>query len=194
MRLKIGILAGALLLIASSAFAAGMQWLGLNGGAQFPSGDLSDGANTGWLLGGTYGHTLGEKFAIGADVNYNAFGSKTVASTDLSPKIVQYTAQGYYIMPMGAGKTQFPYIKGGLGMYSVDTDAPGLSTKSLFGANLGLGWNKMMNAKTSFGIDGLYHWISQSDEFKKANGDKASLGYFSLSAHVGWDMGGGAAK
>ena len=193
MRLKIGILACALLLIASSAFAAGMQWVGLNGGAQFPSGDLSDGAGTGWLIGGSYGYRVNDKFALGAVVNYNEFGKKTVASTDLQPKIIQYTAQGYYMLPMGKGGTQFPYLMGGLGMYSVDTDVQTLSTKSLFGANVGLGWNKMFKATTSFGIDGLYHWISQSDEFKKANGDKASLGYFQLSAHIGWGFGGSAA-
>jgi outer membrane protein with beta-barrel domain len=193
MRLKIGILAGALLLIASSAFAAGMQWVALNGGAQFPSGDLSDGAETGWLIGGNYGYALSEKFALGADVSYNAFGKKTIGTTDVQPKIMQYTAQGYYMIPM-SGKTQFPYLKGGVGMYSVDTDAPGSDTKSLFGLNAGLGWNKMMNGKTSFGLDGMYHWISQSDDIKKANGDKASLGYFTLSAHVGWGIGGAAAK
>src|SRR5262245_58953777 len=189
MRFKIGILAGALLLIASSAFAAGMQWVALNGGAQFPSGDLSDNAGTGWLLGANDGYALNQKFALGADVNYNAFGTKTVSGTDFQPKIWQYTAQAYYMMPMKS-TTQFPYLKGGLGMYSVDPDAAGVDSKTLFGLNGGLGWNKMLNGNTSLGIDGMYHWISQSDDFKKANGDKASLSYFSLSAHVGWGIGG----
>jgi opacity protein-like surface antigen len=191
MKLRIGILAGALMLIASSAFA-GMQWVALNGGAGIPSGDLSDGAETGWLIGGSYGYMLNDKFALGAIVNYNAFGKKTVATVDVEPKILQYTAQGYYMLPMGTAGTQFPYLMGGLGMYNVDTDVTGIDSKSLFGANAGLGWNKVLNAKTSFGIDGLYHWISQSDDFKKANGDKASLGYFQLSAHVGWAFGGNA--
>jgi hypothetical protein len=194
MRLKIGILAGALLLIASSAFAGGMQWLALNGGAQFPSGDLSDGAETGWLLGGSYGYQLNDKFALGAIANYNAFGKKTVAGTDVQPTIFQYSAQAYYMIPVGTGGTQFPYVMGGAGMYSVDTDVTGVDSKSLFGLNGGLGWNKMLNAKTSFGIDGLYHWISQSDDFKKANGDKATLSYFQLSAHVGWGFGGASVK
>jgi Outer membrane protein beta-barrel domain len=190
MKLKIGILVGALALVASSAFAGGPSWIAINGGAAFPGSDLSDGAGTGWLLGASYGKALNEKFAIGADANYVGFGKKTIGSVDVQPTMWQYDAAGYYMFPM-KDKSQYPYVKVGLGAYTVDPDVSGSSSKTLFGANGGLGWNKVMKSgKSSIGLDALYHWISQSDDFKKANGDKATLSYISLSAHYGFGLGG----
>lgn len=193
MKLKIATLVGALALVATSAFA-GQQWIAANGGAAFPSGDLSDGANTGWLAGGSYGYVLNEKFALGADVNYNGLGKKTVGTApntvDVQPSILQYTAQGYWMIPM-QNKDQYPYIKAGLGGYNFNSDVSGQSSKSLFGFNAGVGWNKLLkNGKTAFGIDGAYHWITPNDEFKNSSGDKASLQYFVVSAHLGWGIGG----
>ena len=196
MRLTITALAAALTLLASSAYASGSNWIAINGGAAFPSGDLSDGANTGWMAGGTFGHTLNEKFALGADVNYNGLGKKTVGTApttvDVQPSIWQYTAQGYWMMPM---KEQYPYVKAGLGGYSFNSDQPGESSKTKFGYNVGLGWNKLMaNGKTTFGIDGMYHWITPSSDFKNSSGGNASLQYFIVSAHVGWGLGGNSAS
>ncbi|MFI5372161.1 MAG: outer membrane beta-barrel protein [Candidatus Eisenbacteria bacterium] len=189
MKLKIGILVGVLALVASSAFAGGPSWIAINGGAAFPGGDLSDGAGTGWLAGASYGMALNPKMALGVDVNYVGFGKKTVSSVDVQPTIWQYDVAGYYMFPM-KDKTQYPYVKIGLGAYTVDPDVPNVSSKTLFGANGGLGWNKVLkNGKTSIGLDANYHWISQSDDFKKANGDKASLAYYTVSAHIGWGLG-----
>lgn len=190
MKLKIGILVGVLALVASSAFAGGkVSWIAINGGAAFPTSDLSDGAGTGYLGGASYGMALNEKFAVGADVNYIGFGKKTIQTVDVQPKIWQYDAAGYYMFPM-KDKSQYPYIKIGLGAYSVDPDVSGAATKTLFGANGGLGWNKVLkNGKTSIGIDANYHWISQSDEYKTASGDKATLAFYTVSAHIGWGLG-----
>jgi len=194
MKRTITALTTVLLLAASSAYAYGSQWIAANGGAAFPSGDLSDGANTGWLAGAGYGRTLNVKFALGADVNYNGLGKKTIgtapATVDVQPSIWQYTAEGYWMLGMKS-KEQYPYAKGGLGAYSVNSDQPGESTKTKFGFNAGLGWNKLLkNGKTSFGIDGMYHWITPSSDFKTASGDNATLSYFIVSAHLGWGIGG----
>jgi hypothetical protein len=190
MKLKIGILVGVLALVASSAFAGGPSWIAINGGAAFPSSDLSDVAGTGWLAGASYGMALNDKFAIGADVNYIGLGKKTVESVDVQPKVWQYDAAGYYMFPM-KDKTQYPYVKIGVGAYSIDPDVSDVASKTLFGANGGLGWNKVLkNGKTSIGIDANYHWISQSDEYTKVNStDKATLSFISVSVHVGWGLG-----
>jgi hypothetical protein len=191
MKLKIGILVGVLALVASSAFAGRPSWVAINGGAAFPSSDLSDAAGTGWLAGASYGMGLNDKFAIGADVNYYGFGKKTIQSVDVQPKTWQYTAQGYYMMSSKGGNT--PYAKVGLGAYSVNPDVSGASSKTLFGWNAGLGYNKMMsNKKTSFGLDATYHWLSQNSEFTKVNDptSKAQLSFFSVAAHMGWGLGG----
>ena len=203
MKLKIGILVGVLALVASSAFAGSRpQWIAVNGGAAFPSGDLSDVSGTGWLAGLTYGIALNDKFAVGADVNYYGFGKKTITessvSADVQPKLWQYTASGYYMIPM-KDKSQYPYVKIGLGAYSVNPDVnvpagyTGPATKTLFGWNGGLGWNKVMsNKKTSIGLDAAYHWLSQNSEYTKLNStDKASYSFITVSAHVGWGLGGG---
>jgi hypothetical protein len=197
MKRTITALATALTLVASSAYASAPQWIAINGGAAFPSGDLSDGANTGWLAGASYGFTLNEKFALGADVNYNGLGQKTIgtppATADVQPSIWQYTAQGYWMLGMKSSD-QYPYLKAGLGGYSVNSDQSGESTKTKFGFNAGLGWNKLMkNGKTSFGIDGMYHWITPSSDFKNTSGDNASLQYFIVGAHLGWGLGGKSA-
>jgi opacity protein-like surface antigen len=190
MKLKIATLVTVLALAASSALAAGTQWIAINGGAGFPSSDLSDAAETGWLAGAGYGYGLNEKFALGAEVNYNGLGKKTIGTVDVQPTILQYSAEGYWMIPM-SDKSQFPYLKVGAGGYNIDTDVAGQSSKTKFGANAGLGWNKALKGKTSFGLDGAYHWISSSSDFKNASGDDASLSYFTLSAHVGWSLGGG---
>lgn len=196
MKFKIAALVGVLALAASSAFAAGQQWIAVNGGAAFPSSDLSDGANTGWLAGGSYGYAMNDKFALGADVNYNGLGKKTVGiapnTVDVQPSIWQYTAQGYWMIPM-KDKEQYPYVKAGLGGYSFNSDQPNESSKTKLGFNGGVGWNKLLkNGKTAFGIDGAYHWITSSSDFKNASGDNASLSYFVVSAHLGWGLSGGS--
>jgi hypothetical protein len=192
MNRKIGILVGVLALVASSAFAGSRpSWIAINGGAAFPSSDLSDVSGTGWLAGASYGLSLNEKFAIGADVNYYGFGKKTVQTVDVQPKTWQYTASGYYMMSSKGGNT--PYAKVGLGAYSVNPDVSTVSSKTLFGWNAGLGYNKAMsNKKTSFGLDATYHWLSQNDEFVKPSNptEKASYSFFSVAAHVGWGLGG----
>src|SRR5437868_1367762 len=57
MKLKIATLVGVLALVASSAFAGGMQWVAVKGGAALPSSDLSDVAGTGFNVGGEYGYS-----------------------------------------------------------------------------------------------------------------------------------------
>jgi opacity protein-like surface antigen len=190
MKLKIATLVAVLALAASSAFAAGTQWIAVNGGAGFPSSDLSDAAETGWLAGVGYGYSLNEKFALGADVSYNGLGKKTIGTVDVQPTIWQYTAQGYWMIPM-SGKSQFPYIKVGAGGYNFDSDQAGQGSKTKFGANAGIGWNKALKGKTSFGLDGAYNWISSGSDFKTASGSDATLSYFTVSAHIGWALGGG---
>lgn len=205
MKRKIGVLVGVLALVASSALAAGRpSWIAINGGAAFPSSDMSDVSGTGWLAGASYGMALNDKFAIGADVNYYGFGKKTfdvggLGNVDAQPKLWQYTAAGYYMIPM-KDKSQYPYVKVGLGAYSVNVDASSTisgfespANKTLFGWNAGLGWNKVLsNKKTSVGLDANYHWLSQNSEYTKPSdiNSKAQLAFFTVSLHVGWGLGG----
>jgi hypothetical protein len=197
MKFKIAILVGVLALCASSAFAGRLQWVAVDAGAAFPTSDLSDNAGTGWLAGGQWGMALGEKLAIGLDVNYIGLGKKTVEGFDVQPSVTQYDVAGYWMFPM-KDKTQYPYIKLGLGGYSVNPDAPSgsdVGSKTLFGGNIGLGYNKALNAKSSLGLDVAYHWISQTDEYQNADGSKASLSMVTAAVHYGWAFGGeGGAK
>ncbi len=193
MKFKIATLVGVLALVASSAFAGErVSWLAVNGGAAFPSSDLSDLAGTGWLAGLGGGMTVAKNCAVGVDVNYLGFGKKTIQTVDVQPKVWQYDVAGYYMFPM-KDKTQYPYLKLGIGAYSIDPDVSGVASKTLFGGNVGLGYNKALSAKNSLGLEVLYHWISQSDEYTKVSdpNSKASLSVITVAAHYGFALGGG---
>ena len=194
MKLKIATVVMAMMLVASSSFAAGMQWIGVGGGGSIPSGDLSDFAKTGFYAGGVYGYGLSKNLALGAMFAYHGFGAKDSAGVK-GPKLkaYQYTAQLFYSMPSKDMK-MMPYITVGPGAYTLTSDASGATSKTKFGVNGGVGVNYAVNKQTSLGLDAMYHYVSTGSDFKKADGSNATFSIITVGVHVGWMLGGGGSS
>jgi opacity protein-like surface antigen len=115
----------------SSAAVAGAQGvtsatkpfsLGLSGGASIPTGDLSDGFNTGYNIGGHVAlGTPSLPISFRGDVNYDNFGAKQ--SDNANAHVWSYTANAVYEVPTMTGIR--PYVIGGIGGFT-----PGFSSSS----------------------------------------------------------------
>lgn len=133
------VLAAALLAFASGpASAAGKFGYGLTGGAAVPTGDFSDGFDTGFNFGGYGEYWFNDQGAIGIDVAYNRHSAKdefndalntvtelllllggaTTANADLeiTASSLQVGVHGKWAPPTGAAV--HPYVQAGLGMYN----------------------------------------------------------------------------
>jgi opacity protein-like surface antigen len=129
----------------SSATIAGAQGvtsatkpfsLGISGGASIPTGDLSDGLNTGYNIGGHLGlGTPALPISFRGDVNYDNFGAKGSSSSDAH--IWSYTANAVYEVPTMTGIR--PYIIGGIGGFtpSVSYTSGGTTVSASDGTKFG---------------------------------------------------------
>jgi len=130
------------LAIAAAAFAAPAEAqlpfrLGVQAGASIPTGDMGDGAETGYHVG-----LLAEAkpvllpIGVRADVIYNEFGSS--GEDDVDFRLLNVNANAIFEMP-GVGLR--PYLLGGLGWYRGNFNADGESgdAESAIGFNVGGG-------------------------------------------------------
>jgi len=148
----------ALLALAAAPTSLSAQRLfsvALGGGASFPQGSLSEGANPGWnalasILLGTPMQPLG----LQADVAYNQFGFE---GADGHESVGSATLNASYRIPT-PGTPLSPYLISGLGAYrtdcSIDCDAI-----THFGWNVGLGTKLYFLGFRSF-LEARYHRTS----------------------------------
>lgn len=156
----------------SSAAVAGAQSatsatkpfsLGISGGASIPTGDLSDGVNTGYNLGGHIGLGVPSlPISFRGDVDYNNFDAK--GSTDGKAHIWSFTANAVYAIPTMTGVS--PYVIGGIGGFkpSVTENTPGGTSVSVsgdtkFGFDLGGGLTIPLSGFNAF-VEARYNHFS----------------------------------
>ncbi len=140
--------------VSSAAAVAGAQGatsatkpfsFGISGGAAIPTGNLSNGVNTGYDVGGHIAlGAPGLPIGFRGDVNYDNFGAKGAAgSGNGSAHVISYMANAVLGIPVVPGLS--PYLIGGIGAFSPGYSATSGSTTytgstgTKFGFDLGAG-------------------------------------------------------
>ena len=80
MRFRAAVLGAALLMLSAGAASAGSNYVGMTGGAGFPTGDYGDAAATGWNFGATGTHYVNDMWGFGADLCYHGWGGSEDAN------------------------------------------------------------------------------------------------------------------
>jgi opacity protein-like surface antigen len=137
--------------------------IGVSGGASIPTGDLSNGVNTGWTLNGHLGlaaPTLPVSFR--GDVGYNNWGAKGGGSAHMW----NLTGNAVFTIPNPTGVS--PYIIGGIGAYKPGFSYQGVTTNSdwNFGFNAGAGVNLPLSGFNTF-IEAKYVQVNTSGTSSK---------------------------
>lgn len=111
--------------------------IGVSAGASIPTGDLSQGVNTGWNLNGHVGlATPTLPIGFRGDVGYNNWGAKGGGA---SAHAWNLTGNAVFDIPQPTGVS--PYIIGGLGAYKVGVSSGGVTMNDnwRFGFDVGAG-------------------------------------------------------
>jgi opacity protein-like surface antigen len=202
MRLKAALLAVILTLGVAGAATAGPVWFGLMGGAAVPTGDFSDQAGTGFDFGGTGTWMVNDMWGVGADVayhmwngsdDYNAYledpaGGDFGVGSEAKFNALQATAHAAVMIP--SGSMVKPWLKAGLGMYTLGGKIEGGTTEvdfdseSKFGFNAGAGLNWAASSNMSLGIGAAYHQIMTKDEDTGAE----NTNLFTVNLSVLWSV------
>jgi hypothetical protein len=152
----------AVLTATSTASAQRVMSVGISGGVSLPTGDLSDSQDMGYNIGAQLNFAppaLPVELIV--DAAYHSFEGK-----EFVPKVGIFgvTGNAAYIFP---GLMIRPYVMGGLGMFFSKVDAPGASSKSDFGFNVGgglrfvlSGFNTFLQARAMFIDDSTFIPIS----------------------------------
>ena len=133
--------------------------IGVGGGASFPTGDLRNGANTGWNVLGTAAlSTLMQPIGLRLDVAYNRFhvpGATSVAVWG-DQSVGSATLNASYRLPM-TNSPLSPYLISGLGAYRTDCSG-GIACASTtrYGWNVGIG-SKLYLLRTRSFLEARYH-------------------------------------
>lgn len=116
--------------------------IGASGGVGLPTGDLGNGANTGYNIALAVGYRPRyTPIAVRAEAAYNQFGREAGGG---SINIPAFTGNLEYALPFGMSYT--PYAIGGVGLYRPSVDLGGGST----GAENRFGWNAGGGVKIPF--------------------------------------------
>lgn len=121
--------------------------IGVSGGASIPTGDFSNGVNTGWNLNGHLGlATPMLPVSFRGDVGYNNWGAKGGGSAHMW----NLTGNAVFTIPNPTGVS--PYIIGGLGAYKPGFSYNGVTANSNwnFGYNVGAGVNLPLSGFNTF--------------------------------------------
>jgi hypothetical protein len=144
------------------------MWLGVRGGAGFPSGNFNEIANSGWDVGGTIGWMYNQHSGLGVDIVHHNWGGGPNAKAEavggpgagFSPSALQVTA--CYVRGFPTEGSAFPWFKLGIGTYVSEmkveggqVDSPN-RTNSL-GANIGIGTDFAIGPGWQMGMSGTYH-------------------------------------
>jgi len=196
MRFRAVVLGAALLMLGAGAANAGSNYVGMTGGAGFPTGDYGDAAATGWNIGATGTHYVNEMWGFGADLCYHGWGGSEDANdaaelafgpgSEFSFTALQATAHA--TMNFQSSGNVRPYAKFGLGMYNIGMKLESPSgdaddSQSKFGFNVGAGMNFLSSSNMRWGVAGSYHIIPAEDDFG------TDLNFMQVGVNVMWGMG-----
>jgi len=191
------VLGAAALVMSAGVANAGVNWIGLTGGAGIPTGDYHNAATTGWHLGATGTHMLDKQWGVGADLGYHAWGGSSDANaaavllggpgSKFNWSAFQATAHGVMAFPT-QGEMK-PYVTAGLGLYDVSaklhTSSSGdaSASKNELGYNFGGGMDFGTTHNMKWGVAGTYHIIPASKDLG------SDVNFFSLGLNVLWGQG-----
>ncbi|GAC1478348.1 MAG: hypothetical protein NVS1B4_22020 [Gemmatimonadaceae bacterium] len=137
---------------AQQASSASPISFGVAGGAAIPTGNLSNGAGTGFRVQGQMNYSNPEapvNFRV--ELGYDQFGDKTAPTATLSSRAISGVANA--VLPVFSSDDLKPYLIGGVGMYALSGTVKGAtiptttSSQNNVGFNVGLG--------TGFGLGGM---------------------------------------
>lgn len=152
---------------------------GVFGGAAFPFGDLKDGANTGFNVGGLLGIVTPYPLGLRLDVDYTRFGKEeqsfsdgpgTLLTVSAEPSIISGTLNAVFLVPVSPTTTVRPYFIGGAGAYNARPniecsgtlcDAIGdidEDSRTKFGLNAGGGLDFRLAGFATF-LEARWNWI-----------------------------------
>ena len=158
-----------------SSFLKSITW-SAGAGVSMPTGDMSDGAGTGFHFQGGSAFRPGKlPFTLRGELAYHHFGQKdfTVVSTQPN-RTVTYTGKSSsiagaidaaYALPMG--NRMKPYLLGGPGIYSNRSEVattggtPTTTTDTKMGLNVGGGMNFAFVGRKAF-LEARYHHVDQA--------------------------------
>ncbi len=198
MKLKAAVLGVALAALGAHAAHAGTNWIGVSGGPGFPTGDYADAVATGWHLGATGTHLFDDRWGIGGDLGYNAWGSseqaKALAEASFGPgsniswNAIQADVHGTFLLPTRGNLK--PYAQAGVGFYAVSSNlstpaGDDVNSKTKLGFNVGGGMDIARSGNARWGVSGAYHTISARDDFG------ADVSFFTLGVNLMWGFSAG---
>jgi opacity protein-like surface antigen len=172
-RTALGVAAAVLALSASAAVvhAQNPMNFGIAAGATFPTGDLGEGANTGFHGMVTLGAMPAMvPFGVRIDGMYNSIGFDDAGGfTGASSQILAATANAVFSIP-GMMVTS-PYIIGGVGYYSqtIKTDQADGDSDGNIGLNIGIGAKFNLSGFGTFAEIRFHNIFDADDELDIGN-------------------------
>ncbi|HJP85430.1 MAG TPA: outer membrane beta-barrel protein [Gemmatimonadaceae bacterium] len=133
--------------------------IGGSGGIAFPTGDLSDGANTGYNIALAVGYRPQfTPFAIRGEAAWNQFGESSGSGNFNIPS---FTANVEVGLPLGMSFS--PYVIGGAGLYRPNFDFNGggsTQAENHFGWNVGGGVKIPLSTSFTTFVEARYNSVS----------------------------------
>jgi opacity protein-like surface antigen len=134
---------------------------GIAAGASMPTGDAGDLLNTGFNIGATLGFQPALlPVGVRIDALYNSFDASDDGDGGLD--VISATANAVVNIPMAAMPMVSPYLIGGLGLYSADSEGDE-DRQNEFGWNVGGGLRFNLAGFGTF-IEARYNSFSLFDE------------------------------
>jgi opacity protein-like surface antigen len=133
--------------------------IGASGGIAFPTGDLGNGANTGYNVAFAVGYRPQySPLAVRAEAAYNQFGLQGTGGGNIN--IPAFTGNIEYAVPLGMSFS--PYIIGGAGLYrpSVDLGGGNTGAENHFGWNVGGGIKIPLTTSFQTFVEARYNSVS----------------------------------
>jgi hypothetical protein len=131
--------------------------VGVAAGVSQPSGDLADGAKTGYhVMGSVAFHAPLMPVGLRVDGMFNQLGVK---NADVNLRILGVTGNVTYGFP---GVMVKPYIIGGVGFYNSKVSVSGATSSNDFGLNAGVGAKFALSGVNAF-VEARYHEIMSKD-------------------------------
>jgi Outer membrane protein beta-barrel domain len=168
------------LLVGAGSLAAQQKsgWeLAAGGGAGLPIGEFNDAFDAGWHATGAVSYMLSDlPLAFQVDATYAQYGDAT--PLDLKERLFYGTANLLYQFRLSQTVLE-PYAIGGGGVYNIDpqgADAAGLSTKTKFGVNAGLGLMFRMTPVAGVFFESRFHDVIDGRGTKDMQFNNFTLG------------------
>jgi hypothetical protein len=148
----------------------GLTMLQLHAGFSTPTGNLSEGFNSGWGAGVGIAHGVTPTILLSSSLAVHQFDAEG-PNGDIT--IVPWTFDVDAVIPT-EGKVR-PWVGGGLGVYHEDVDVSAYSpvfgavsaslSETNFGLNMGMGLGGPLGPRTLWGAGFKFHHIFEGDTF-----------------------------